>query len=77
MNNIDDFIRLLNEELGMSVDTDDVDRSFDELAAWDSVYLLWLLSMLERTAGCIVSLPEALHASNLADIYTLAVNGGH
>ena len=65
--------RLVSDELGVPVTSDDLSRDFDQLAGWDSVYLLHLAMLLERETGRPVSLPELLEARNLEAVYTAAV----
>ncbi|MGC0367616.1 acyl carrier protein [Rhodococcus sp. 27YEA15] len=72
MTSIDDFVGLVNRELGLTVDVDDVQRNLDEVAGWDSVLLLTLLTALERETGRPVPFAEVLEADNLARIYALA-----
>jgi acyl carrier protein len=71
--NIDDFVALVRDELGLPVTAADAGRSFDELPGWDSVHLLWLLTTLERETGRQLSLPDVLEAGSLAQIHALAV----
>jgi acyl carrier protein len=70
---IDDFVSLIRDELGLEVTAADIDKGFDELPGWDSVYLLWLLTALERETCRQVSMPDVLEAGNLAQLYALAV----
>jgi len=67
-----DFVNLLDEELGLQIGVDDLSKSLDELSGWDSVYLLRLISVLERRYGRRIPLPEALAASDLGSILRLA-----
>jgi acyl carrier protein len=73
VNNIDDFLVLVRDGLGLPVTADDATRRLDEVPGWDSVHLLWLLTALEREAGLQVSLPALLEAASLEDIYLAAV----
>ena len=70
---IDDFISLVLNELGIPVTAADVDRGFDELPGWDSMYLLWLATSLERTTGRPLSLPDLLAAGSLQQVYALTM----
>jgi acyl carrier protein len=70
---IDDFIALVQDEVGLPVTTQHANLHFDEVPGWDSVHLLSLLTALERKTGQTVSLPAILEASSLADIYSLTV----
>jgi len=71
VNNMDDFIALVRDELGLEVHAGDGERSLDEIPGWDSVHLLWLLSIVERRTGRPVSLPDVLEARSLHSIYSL------
>lgn len=73
MNTIDDFVNIIRDELGLALSTEDVGRSFDEVPGWDSLHLLSLLTVLERTTGRQISMPDVLEASSLEHIYSLAV----
>ncbi len=72
MTTIEDFVTVVREELGLEITADDVGRSLDELAGWDSVHLLTLAVCLERKTGRAVVLPDLLEAASLADIYAAA-----
>jgi hypothetical protein len=72
---IDDFLALLRTEVGLTLSPDDVDRNLDTVEGWDSVHLLSVLTVLERSAGRSLSLADALEATSLQDIYALAVAG--
>ncbi|MEA5360359.1 acyl carrier protein [Amycolatopsis sp., V23-08] len=74
MNGIGDFITLLRDELGIPVEEADVHRDLDEVAGWDSVHLLVVLSSLERVTGRRMSLPHALEARTLDRLYALTVS---
>lgn len=74
MNTIEDFVTLLRDEMGLTVTERDTELSLDEVAGWDSVHLLSLLSILERRTGRSLPLPEILEADSLAGIYALAVS---
>lgn len=75
MNNIDDFLALLQVELGLPVTAEDLDQGLDQVAGWDSVYLLSLVGLLERQTGLTFSLADALEAPSLKAIFSLAVRG--
>jgi acyl carrier protein len=71
VNSIDEFVRLLREEIGLAVTADDVALAFDDLPGWDSLHLLTLLTVLERETGRRISLPSLLESPSLAHVYTL------
>ncbi|WP_033287159.1 acyl carrier protein [Streptomyces sp. NRRL F-525] len=69
MNTIDDFIAILRDELGLPVTSDDAARRLDEVPGWDSVHLVWLLTVLEQRTGRSISLPDVLEAPSIGGIY--------
>ncbi|KJE20159.1 phosphopantetheine-containing protein [Frankia torreyi] len=73
MTTVEEFVALVRDELGLPISADDIESSFDEIPGWDSVHLLWLLSILEQRTGRSVSLPDVLEASSLRGIYALTV----
>lgn len=73
MNTVDDFVNIIRDELGLALTTEDVGRSLDEVPGWDSMHLLSLITVLERTTGRQISMPDVLQASSLEHIYSLAV----
>ena len=75
MNDITDFVAILQNELGMTVTREDLGKDLDQVAEWDSAQLLELVTVLERDTGHGISLPDALTASSLAEIYAVAVAG--
>lgn len=70
---IDDFVSLVRDELGLKVTPDDIGKGFDELAGWDSMLLLSLLTRLERATGQRLSLPQVLEAGSLQQIHALTL----
>jgi acyl carrier protein len=74
MNSIEDFVAILQDDLGLSIGIEDVGKDLDQIADWDSVHLLQLMSVLERETGHTVALPDLLHASSLAEMYTFTVH---
>lgn len=68
---IDSFIALVNDELGLRVTEADAGVRLEEVPDWDSVHMLWLLTILERTTGRSISMPDILEAKTLEDIYHL------
>lgn len=76
MNDVEDFVALLRDELGMAVTREDLDKHLDQVADWDSAHLVELVTLLERETGRGVSVPDVLSASSLAEIHRIAVAGG-
>jgi acyl carrier protein len=73
VNTIDDFLAILRDELGLQVSTQHASLKLDQVVAWDSVYLLSLLTILERRTGHSIQLAEMLEAATLEEIYAVAV----
>lgn len=71
---IEDFIGLLNTELGTAWTAEDADVHLDDLPEWNSLHLLSVLTRLERHTGREVSLPAALAATSLRDIYSVTTD---
>ncbi|NBM17274.1 acyl carrier protein [Streptomyces sp. GC420] len=72
---LDDYVRLVNDEIGMPLSADQVAADFDELPEWDSLYLLKLVTALEPATGRKVPVGRVLEARSLKEIYDLAVTG--
>jgi len=73
VNSLEDFVALVRDELGLLVTSDDAHLSLDEIPGWDSLHLLWLLTLLEQRTGRTVSLPDVLEADSLNSMYSLVV----
>lgn len=72
MTSIEQFLSLIHTEVGLELAVEDIDRGFDQVAGWDSLHLLTLITALEETTGQQISMPDVLQATKLADIYGLA-----
>ncbi len=73
MNTIDDFLAILRDELGLQVSAQQAGLNLDQVADWDSVYLLSLLTILERRTGRSLQLADMLEAATLEEMYAVAV----
>lgn len=73
MTSIEDFIELIDEELGLAVTAEQVEEAFDQIPEWDSVKLLWLATALEKAIGRPVRFADLLEATCLGDVFRLAV----
>ncbi|MGW6692065.1 acyl carrier protein [Streptomyces sp. NPDC054961] len=71
MNTLDDFVTLLQDELGLDVTKESVGLPFDRVPGWDSVHMLSLLVILERETARRVSLPDILEAPSLERVFDL------
>jgi acyl carrier protein len=69
---IDDFVTLLREEIGLTVNADDVESELDQVPGWDSIHLLALTMVLEKRTGRAIAMPDLLEAPTLGHIYRLA-----
>lgn len=69
---IEDFIDLLNQELGLAWSLEDADVDLDRLPDWNSLHLLSVLTALEQRTGREVSLPDALAATSLRGLLAAA-----
>jgi acyl carrier protein len=75
MKDLEEFIALIREEVGLPVTAADADRALHDLHGWDSIHLLWLVTVLEERTGRSVSLIDLLEAPSLASIYDLVAVG--
>jgi acyl carrier protein len=73
VNSLDDFLALVNDEMGIPVSSEAASLDLDEVAGWDSLHLLSLLTVLEERTGRAIALPAVLEARSLADIYLLVM----
>lgn len=64
---------LVRNELGIALSDDELSSDFDELPEWDSMYLLKLVTALERTTGRSIAVGKLLEARSLEEIHRLAV----
>lgn len=70
-----DFARLLDDELGLAFSESDLGVDFDHLGDWDSVYLLRLVSALERATGRPLPVEDLLSVRTLDEIRELTAAG--
>jgi acyl carrier protein len=75
VNSAGEFVGLVRDELGLPVTEDDLSRELHELPGWDSMHLLWLVTIIERETGRQISVVDLLEAPNLAFVYRLAAAG--
>jgi acyl carrier protein len=71
VNTIDEFVTLVQTEVGLAVTAEHIERGFDQVPGWDSVHLLTLMLALERQTGRPIPLPDLLEAPCLGHIYRL------
>jgi acyl carrier protein len=70
---LDDLLALLRDEFGLPLTLEEADVPFDDLAGWDSMHLLWLLTVIERDTGRRLSLPDMLEAGSLQQLYDRSI----
>ncbi|MFE6282200.1 phosphopantetheine-binding protein [Streptomyces sp. NPDC057877] len=63
------FRDLLEEELGLRLDADDLDRPLDDFPDWDSVLLLRLVTVVENVSGRRVPVADLLTARTFRELY--------
>lgn len=68
---LEEFLALVEEELGLRFTATRIDEGFDEIPEWDSVKLLWLATALEQALNRPVPFAGLLEASSLGDVYRL------
>jgi hypothetical protein len=73
LNSLDEFAVLISDHIGIPVTSEDLRRNVDEVPGWDSLHVMWLLTVLERETGRRLSLPDVIEAPTLAHVYELAV----
>ncbi|MFE3947033.1 acyl carrier protein [Streptomyces sp. NPDC059118] len=73
MQTIDEFACLVREELGIPLADEDLAADLDRLPEWDSLYMLKLVTALERTTGRKLPVGRVLEVRSLEAIYHLAV----
>jgi acyl carrier protein len=69
---IEEFLTLLRDDMGLPVTENDLGLSLDQVAGWDSVHLLSLLTFVERRTGRTLPLADVLEATSLKEIHVLA-----
>jgi acyl carrier protein len=65
----DSFVLLLNNELGLTLSTTDLDTQVDQLSQWDSVHLLRLLIVLEERLERRLGVAQLLEIRTLGQLY--------
>ena len=70
---LEDFARLVRDELGLPLADDELTSDLDHVSGWDSLQLLRLVSALERRTGRRVPIASLMEARSLSAIHDLAV----
>ncbi|MFV2117031.1 acyl carrier protein [Streptomyces sp. Act-28] len=68
-----EFLKLLDDDLGLRLSAEDLSRDVDEVAHWDSMHLVRLLSLLEARSGKSIALTSLLEARTLDQARRLVV----
>ncbi|PKV83838.1 acyl carrier protein [Streptomyces sp. TLI_146] len=63
------FCALLEDELGIRLAPEDLDRPLDDVAEWDSVHLLRLVTVVENVTGRRVPVADLLEAATFQQMY--------
>ncbi|WP_371650088.1 MULTISPECIES: acyl carrier protein [unclassified Streptomyces] len=64
-----EFCALLEDELGIRVAPEDLGRPLDEVAEWDSVHLLRLVTVVESVTGRRIPVADLLEAVTFQQMY--------
>lgn len=68
----EEFVQLVNDDIGIPVDASELEADFDALPGWDSLHLLKLVTALEKSTGKKVPVGRLLEARSLGQIHRLA-----
>jgi acyl carrier protein len=65
----EEFRTLLEEELGLEIRAEDLDRPLDDFPDWDSVLLLRLVTVLESLVGGRIPVVDLLQTRTFRQMY--------
>ncbi|GAA2139616.1 acyl carrier protein [Kitasatospora kazusensis] len=68
----EEFVQLVNDDIGVQVGASELEADFDALPGWDSLHLLKLVTALEKSTGRKVPVGRLLEARSLGEIHRLA-----
>ncbi|TVZ75513.1 acyl carrier protein [Streptomyces sp. BK340] len=68
-----EFLEILDEDLGLRLSAEDLNRDVDTLRHWDSLTLVRLLSLMEARTGKSIALNALLEARTLNQARMLVV----
>ncbi|WP_441250990.1 acyl carrier protein [Kitasatospora sp. McL0602] len=71
----EEFVQLVNDDIGIPVELSELEADFDALPGWDSLHLLKLVTALEKSTGQKVPVGRLLEARSLGQILRLASAG--
>ncbi|MER5641537.1 acyl carrier protein [Kitasatospora sp. NPDC002227] len=69
----EEFVQLVNDDIGIPVELAELEADFDALPGWDSLHLLKLVTALEKATGQKVPVGRLLEARSLGQIHRLAI----
>ncbi|MGH3416991.1 MAG: acyl carrier protein [Actinocrinis sp.] len=64
------FLEIVRDELDLPLLENDLENDFDQVVAWDSLYLLRLVAAVEDETGNRVPVGRLFSKRSLRDIYT-------
>jgi acyl carrier protein len=72
----EEFLAILDEELGFAISAEDLKADVGNLAGWDSVMLLRVLLVFEKKLNRRISLPRLLEARTMAAVFEVMEKHG-
>lgn len=72
----EEFVAILDEELGFAISGDDLQSDVGNLIGWDSVMLLRVQVVFEKKLDRRISLPRLLEARTMAAVFDVVESYG-
>jgi acyl carrier protein len=69
MMTVDDFIRIVRDELDLPLNGNELDEDLDGVVSWDSLNMLRLVTAVERETGNRIPIGRLLADRSLRAIY--------
>ncbi|KAB1140659.1 acyl carrier protein [Streptomyces luteolifulvus] len=69
----EEFRILLEDELGLDIRAEDLDRPLDDFPEWDSVLLLRLVTVVESLVGRRIPVVDLLETRTFRQMYEVVV----
>ncbi|MDQ1050938.1 phosphopantetheine-binding protein [Streptomyces sp. V4I2] len=69
----EEFRTLLEEELGLPIRPEDLDRPLDDFPDWDSVLLLRLVTVVENLVGRPIPVVDLLETRTFRQMYEVVM----
>ncbi|MCX4706081.1 phosphopantetheine-binding protein [Streptomyces sp. NBC_01352] len=73
LSDAEEFRTLLEEELGLPVRAEDLDRPLDDFPDWDSVLLLRLVTVVENLVGRPIPVVDLLETRTFRQMYEVVM----